>query len=124
MKTELLHSPLGATSDSEAKKTIDATADHGKSPHLAAKEHPLSPAPFHIYKHSPINSDWASEVVKSYGLSGPFAEILSAALVKVLEERIIPAITRDKLNKIVLNAVAENLDKQSFPYNSEGTLEI
>jgi hypothetical protein len=123
MKTEQLHN-VGQTSDLESMKNTDTAAEGEKSPDVATKKHVPNPVPVHIYNHSPISLTWAREVVESYGINGPFAEALALAIVKALEERISPAITRDKLNKIFLNAVADNLDKESFPTNSERTSEI
>ncbi len=64
------------------------------------------------YQAQIVNPAWISEVVKSYGLIGKPGEKVAEALSTAIDKQLAKATRPEKLDKLVLGAMAEAMKKR------------
>jgi hypothetical protein len=64
------------------------------------------------YQAQIVNPAWVTEVVKSYGMMGKPGEKVAAALSTAIGKQLAKATSPEKLDKLVLGAMAEAIRKR------------
>ncbi len=64
------------------------------------------------YQAKIVNPAWVTEVVKSYGMMGKPGEKVAAALSTAIQKQLAKATSPEKLDKLVLGAMAEAIRKR------------
>lgn len=89
----------------QPKNTMNQNTDNNEEPR-GSKAKSMAPA-MGEYKAPPVNPAWVAEVVKSYGITGKPREKVAAALSTAIEKQLAKVTRREKLDKLVLAAMAE-----------------